>query len=199
METYKLIIKKSSAASIIISIGCYVLLKLNNAIGIVLFSFGLLSVCYLNLDLFTGKCGFVIEDRIKFAHLIVGLLVNLVVGYLCGLIYSFVDSDIYIEALNKVAQMETSFSFFVRSILCGIVMYTAVYTYKKGSVLGILLGVPLFLFASFQHSIANAIYLGTSRTFSLSIIPCILGNFIGSILICCLSNNCMKGGVYHAN
>ena len=58
------LIKKSIAASLLISLGNYALLKLGNPIGPVIFAFGLLGVCYLGLNLFTGKCGFLFEKTL---------------------------------------------------------------------------------------------------------------------------------------
>ena len=46
------LIKKSVAASLLIGLGNFVLLKLGNPIGPVIFAFGLLGVCYLGLNLF---------------------------------------------------------------------------------------------------------------------------------------------------
>ena len=43
---------------------------------------GLLSVCYMGLNLFTGKCGFIVEDKIKAKDLAIILIVNLIVGSL---------------------------------------------------------------------------------------------------------------------
>lgn len=192
MNKYFEIIKKSAGASILISLGCYVLLKIGNPFGPFLFSLGLLGVCYLNLNLFTGKCGFYIKDKIKKLDIFLMLFINLIVGYLCGLAYSYTDIDIFNSALEKVVTWDISVGFFIKSILCGIVMYTAVCIYKKGSNLGILLGVPLFIFAGFQHCIANVIYMGVARTFDLSIIVCIIGNFVGSILAYYFSKETIK-------
>ena len=60
------LINKSIGASILIGLGDYALLKVGNPIGPILFTLGLLGVCYMGLNLFTGKCGFIIEDKIKF-------------------------------------------------------------------------------------------------------------------------------------
>jgi len=67
--------------------------------------------------------------------------------------------------------------------LCGVIMYIAVYMYKKGTPFGIIYGIPLFIFCGFQHCIANVITMGIARTFDLSIIICIIGNFLGSLFI----------------
>ena len=62
-------------------------------------------------------------------------------------------------------------------------MYIAVYMYKKGTPLGIIFGIPLFIFCGFQHCIANIITLGVARTFDLSLLICIIGNFLGSLIV----------------
>ena len=100
-----------------------------------------------------------------------------------GLAYSITDIDVYKNAIVKVATWDLSIAFFIKSILCGIIMYIAVFMYKKGTALGIIYGIPLFIFSGFQHCIANIVTMGVARTFHLSIIICILGNFIGSLLM----------------
>ncbi len=179
----KELVNKSIGASILISLGNYALLKLGSPIGPIIFAFGLLGVCYMGQNLFTGKCGFIIQDKIKFDDILIILEVNLIAGYILGLIYSYTDSTIYKAALDKVATWDISFAFFIKSVLCGIIMYIAVLLYKKGTSLGIIYGIPLFIFCGFQHCIANIITLGVARTFSFSIIVCIIGNLIGSLLM----------------
>ena len=183
------LINKSIAAALLISLGNYALLKLGNPIGPVIFALGLLGVCYMGLNLFTGKCGFLFQDKIKPLNLVIILVVNLISGYLFGLMYSICDAEIYNNAISKVASWEMSLAFFIKSILCGIIMYIAVYMYKKGSPLGIIYGIPLFIFCGFQHCIANIITLGVARTFHFSIIICILGNFIGSLFVWYISKD----------
>ena len=181
------LILKSVGASLLISLGNYALLKLGSPIGPVIFAFGLLGVCFMKLNLFTGKCGFLFEDKIKIIDLLIILLVNLAAGYLFGYIYSFADQDIVTSAVAKAATYEISISFFIRSILCGIIMYIAVLMYRKNTNLGIIYGIPLFIFCGFQHCIANVITLGVAHTFSWSLLICILGNFVGSLMMWYLS------------
>ena len=140
-------------------------------------------------NLFTGKCGFLFQDKIKPLDLLIILAVNLIAGYLFGLLYSIVDMEVFNNAVSKVATWELSISFFVKSLLCGIIMYIAVFMYKKGTPLGIIYGIPLFIFCGLQHCIANIITLGVARTFDLSIIICILGNFIGSLFMWFISKD----------
>ena len=188
-KQYVELINKSIAASLLIALGNYALLKLGNPIGPVIFALGLLGVCYMGLNLFTGKCGFLFQDKIKPLHLLIILVVNLIAGYLIGLVFSITDVDVFNNAVAKVATWEVSMAFFIKSILCGIIMYIAVFMYKKGTPLGIIYGIPLFIFCGFQHCIANIITLGAARTFDLSIIICILGNFLGSLFVWFISKD----------
>ncbi len=189
MKKYLELINKSFGAALLIALGNYALLKLGNPIGPVIFAFGLLGVCYMGLNLFTGKCGFLFEDRIKIIDLLIILIGNLIFGYLIGYLFSFTDKEIVENAIKKVATWDISVSFFLKSMLCGIIMYIAVYMYRKNTPLGIIFGIPLFIFCGFQHCIANVITLGVAKTFDLSLLICILGNFIGSLLMWYLSKS----------
>lgn len=189
MKKYVELISKSAGAALLIALGNYALLKLGNPIGPVIFALGLLGVCYMGLNLFTGKCGFLFQDKIKPLDLLIILVVNLLAGYLIGLVFSTLDEEVFKNAVSKVATWEISFPFFIKSVLCGIIMYIAVYMYKKQTPLGIIYGIPLFIFCGFQHCIANIITLGVARTFHWSIVICILGNFVGSLIMWYLSKN----------
>lgn len=186
-STRLVLIKKSIAAACLIGLGDYVLLKLGSPLGPFLFAFGLLGVCYLKLNLFTGKCGFLVESKLSLRYLSLILLVNLISGYLLGLLFSCADSALIASAAEKVSTWSFSLSFFLKSLFCGAIMYIAVKLYKRGTSLGILLGVPLFIFCGFQHCIANAITLGVARELSWSslacLLLCVLGNFLGSLVV----------------
>ena len=176
------LIRLSVGASLLIGLGDYVLLKIGEPLGPFLFAFGLLGVCVLGLNLFTGKCGFWIEDGIKIWELLIILVANLIAGYLFGVMFSLMDGSVAMAAEAKVASWEISWGFFLKSVMCGAIMYLAVVLFRRGTKLGILLGVPLFIFCGFQHSIANAITMGVATTFSWTILLCALGNFVGAIV-----------------
>ena len=61
--------------------------------------------------------------------------------------------------------------------------------YRKKTSLGIIYGIPLFIFCGFQHCIANVITMGVASTFDFSIFICVLGNFIGSLFIWYVSSD----------
>lgn len=178
---YGELVRKSIAASVLIGLGNYILLKMGEPLGPVLFAFGLLGVCVLGLNLFTGKCGFLIEDKIHPLDLILILAVNLLAGYLLGIFFSICDGGIVEAAASKVAGWEVSWAFLGKSVLCGVIMYLAVAIYRKGSKLGVLFGVPLFIFCGFQHCIANVITLGVAHAWDWSLLLAIVGNFVGAL------------------
>ena len=134
-------------------------------------------------NLFTGKCGFLISDKIKLLDLFLILLFNLIAGYLLGLLFSFTDKEVLSNAVSRVTTWEFSFPYFVKGVMCGVIMYIAVFMYKKGTPLGIIFGIPLFIFCGFQHCIANIITLGAAQTMHVAIILAIIGNFVGSLLM----------------
>ncbi len=183
------LINKSIGAAFLISLGNYVLLKLGNPLGPFLFALGLLGVCYMGQNLFTGKAGFVIEDHINIQTISIILIVNLISGYLFGLIYGYADPDLITVANSKILSWEFSLAFFIKAFLCGTIMYIAVKMYKQGTPLGIIYGIPLFIFCGFQHCIANIITLGVAASFDLSIILAIIGNFVGSLFIWYISKD----------
>ena len=186
------LIKKSCAASLLIGLGNFALLKLGNPIGPIIFAFGLLGVCYLGLNLFTGKCGFLFESKLKLRDLLVILVINLIFGYLVGLLFRVADPTIVDAATAKVATWDFSLAFFIKSILCGVIMYLAVKMFKKGTPLGIIFGIPLFIFCGFQHCIANVITLGVALSFSWSLILAVIGNFVGSLITSFITTNAQK-------
>ena len=177
------LLKKSVAASLLIALGDYALLKLGEPLGPFLFALGLLGVCYLGLNLFTGKCGFLFADHIPFLDLMWILVGNLAAGWVFGWLFSVAEPGLAEAANAKIGTWSVSLPFFLRACLCGVVMYVAVLLYRKGTPLGIVFGIPLFIFCGFQHCIANVITLGVARTFDWSLPVAVAGNFLGSLAI----------------
>ena len=177
------LVRKSVGAAMLIGLGDFALLKLGNPIGPVIFAFGLLGVCYMGQNLFTGKCGFLFADKIRFFDLMVILVVNLIAGYLMGVIFSTMDAEVVTAAVSKVESWEMSVAFFLKAVMCGVIMYIAVYMYRKGTPLGIIFGIPLFIFCGFQHCIANVITMGVATTFDWTLVLGVVGNFVGSVAV----------------
>lgn len=176
------LIKKSAVAAIMIALGDFVLLKIGAPLGAFLFAFGLLGVCALGANLFTGKAGAMKKNGFKIQDMLVILVANLVVGYLIGLLMSFCDESVKTTAIEKVATWDFSIAFFIKAFFCGAIMFTTVQSFKK-TPLSVFVGVPLFILCGFQHCIANIITLGIANTWHWSIILAIAGNWLGAIAV----------------
>ena len=165
-----------------IALGDFVLLKIGAPLGAFLFAFGLLGVCALGANLFTGKAGAMKKNGLKIQDMLVILVANLVVGYLIGLLMSFCDESVKTTAIEKVATWDFSVAFFIKAFFCGAIMFITVQSFKK-TPLSVFVGVPLFILCGFQHCIANIITLGIANTWHWSIILAITGNWLGAIAV----------------
>ena len=188
----------SILAGICISIGCVVNLRVGGVAGAVLFAFGLTTVVYYGLKLYTGTAGFI---RLKgdWSMLAVVLLGNIVGCLLSAWLISYAQPDC-IEPATKILASRLAkgpWACFLLAIGCGFIMTTAVEFARKGKMLPLLLGVPVFILCGFAHSIADAFYfllslLGDNSQLTLNsqlstlnfqlllvYLSEVLGNFVG--------------------
>ena len=187
---------RSVCAGILIAIGGSIFLSLkdqNNIIAAVLFSVALLCICYREYFLFTGKVGYIVESHkgSDVANLLIGLVGNLVTTFLLGLLIRYA-----IPAQGAVAETlcqgkldsQALWQTFVRAVFCGFLMYLAVSILKdKSTPLGIIYGIPVFILAGFEHSIADMFYFGASGIYTgkafLFVLIVVLGNSVGGMLL----------------
>ena len=190
------------SAAIMISIGGSVFLACpdNRYYGAVFFSVALLSICYLGYYLYTGKIGYVVADHSpkNCAALGVGLACNLAVTFPVGMLIRKALPNLgeRAQAICE-AKLEQSFgSTLVRAIFCGVLMYIAVEIFRsKKSPIGVLFGIPVFILAGFEHSIADMFYFGASGIadgkIALFELAAVLGNSIGSVILPLLGVLCV--------
>lgn len=173
---------KSIFAGLMIGIAGLVYLNVNPIwVGSILFSIGLIIVCILEYNLYTGKIGYIksYKDIPKMFKYIIG---NFIGVFLISLTTTVSSIDIV------TAKLEIPYYLLLlKSIGCGFLMYIAVDIYKNNkSIVGILCCVPAFILAGFEHSIADMFYLCCSKMFELQYIPFIIivliGNAIGALL-----------------
>ena len=117
----------SILAGICISIGCVVNLRVGGVAGAVLFAFGLTTVVYYGLKLYTGTAGFI---RLKgdWSMLAVVLLGNIVGCFLSAWLISYAQPDC-IEPATKILASRLAkgpWACFLLAIGCGFIMTTAV-------------------------------------------------------------------------
>lgn len=192
------ILFKSFLAGIMIAIGGTVFLSIENkVIGASLFSIGLFGVLIYNLNLYTGKIGYLITNfNLKYIkELIITLIGNFIGACSVGFIlrYTRIYDNIYEKALNlaNTKLNDNILSIFILSIFCGLLMYFAVNGFKKqtdfGKYLVVYLGVAVFILCGFEHCIANMYYFSVADIWSLKTLGytgiMVLGNSIGSFII----------------
>lgn len=135
----------------------------NHYIGALLFCIGLFTICTFNLNLFTGKVGYAEKWR-EIRNLGTIWLGNLLGTYLCALLITTAIPEIAdfsnVLALSRISQ--TAYKTAILSTLCGILMFIAVETYKRGQLLGILFCVPTFILCGFEHSVADMFYFAAA-------------------------------------
>lgn len=181
-----------------IAIGGTVFLSIENkVIGASLFSIGLFGVLIYNLNLYTGKIGYLITNfNLKYIkELIITLIGNLIGACGVGFIlrYTRIYDKIYEKSLilANTKLNDNILSIFILSIFCGLLMYYAVNGFKKqtdfGKYLVVYLGVAVFILCGFEHCIANMYYFSVADIWSLKTLGytgiMVLGNSIGSFII----------------
>ena len=186
-ELFHKVLPLAILAGICISIGCVVNLRVGGVAGAVLFAFGLTTVVYYGLKLYTGTAGF-IRQRGDWAMLTVVLLGNIVGCWLSALTIAYAQPDC-IEPATAILSGRLAkgpWACFLLAIGCGFIMTTAVEFGRKGKMLPLLFGVPVFILCGFAHSIADAFYflLSPAQVLAqpavLAVYLCeVLGNFVG--------------------
>ena len=174
-------------AGICISIGCVVNLRVGGVAGAVLFAFGLTAVVSYGMKLYTGTAGF-IRRQGDWTMLLVVLLGNIMGCLLTSWLIAYAQPDCVAPAAalleGRVAKGPLACG--LLAVGCGFIMTTAVEFARKGKMLPLLLGVPVFILCGFAHSIADAFYFLVSpaeqlcRPVVLAVYLCeVLGNFVG--------------------
>lgn len=206
MKKYLDYLIKSIFAGIMIGIAGTVYLRVdNNIVGAFLFSIGLLVICMYGMNLYTGKIGYVLINKLNYIYeLLITILGNFIGTFLVArlvLLTRFKSISVKAVDLVNLKLNDNLFSIFILAVLCGILMYIAVNNYKKinneiGKYSCIFMCVMVFILSGFEHSIANMYYISVANLLSLKsllyILIMILGNSVGSILIALYYNRFYK-------
>ena len=160
---------KGIYAGIMIGIGGTIYLSMSSKVlGAIFFSIGLMMICIFNMNLYTGKIGYIINNT-RYAYL------------------SETAREISMIKIN-----DSIISILILAMFCGILMFLAVDNYKKNKsdfakYLGIFMCVIVFILSGFEHCIANMFYFSLASLWSTKslwyILIMIIGNSIGAILI----------------
>ena len=171
---------KAIAAGLAISVGATAYMACDvKIIGALLFTAGLFTICFLDLKLYTGAIGYLLDMKRPWECAVIwcGNAVGCAMG---GILLRY--------SLPSVAQVATKITATkleipllkgaILGIFCGMLMYIAVHNYKKNSstvakIVGILVCIPAFIICGFEHCIANVVYF-TMGISNVSQLPRIL-------------------------
>lgn len=175
------IIAKGIWGGIFIAIGTLVFLSLYpSPLAPCLFSVGLLSIFLLDEKLFTGAVSFL--SKKTWQNVLTILVCNLI-G--CAVLFMLPPSEVAQTIIaNKVALHPLLVV--AKGALCGVTITAALMCHLKGQTWMSIVYVMVFILAGFEHSIANACFIISSRVFTLDTLYLFLlsalGNTIGSVI-----------------
>lgn len=202
-EYYRSIFFKGIMAGIMIGIGGIVyLMAENKVIGSCLFSFGLFTIIRYGFALYTGKVGYIPENK---PYYIAEVVVTFI-GNACGtslaaglVLLTRVGDKVHekAEAAMTVKTNDGIASCFVLGIFCGLLMYLAVQNAKScrevgadtSMVFGTVVPVMIFILSGFNHSVADCFYYFAAYPTgkgALYILIVAFGNAIGGMLVPCM-------------
>ena len=184
---------KSILAGLMIGIGGTAFLSCESrVVGALLFTTGLITICNMGYMLFTGKVCYALENDWRYAiTLALITLGNLIACVLYGTAVGQYLPKVAEKAadLCQAKLLQAGGQTFFLGMLCGVLMYIAVVTYRRqeglSRYIGIVTCVPAFILCGFEHSVADAVYLsmaglpaGTWRFLFIVL----AGNAVGGLL-----------------
>lgn len=183
-------------AGIAIAIGGVVFLSCESKLaGASLFAVGLLAVCTLGLNLYTGKICYALDNRPAYLlECLVVWLGNLVGTVGTGLLIRCTRLTSVVEkgaALCDVKLGDNLLSIFILAAFCNMLIYLAVENYKKnphevGKYMAIYFGVVVFIMAGFEHCVANMFYFAVGGAWTLKaflyLVVMTIGNAVGGLV-----------------
>lgn len=194
------ILFSSIFAGILIALGACIYLALFSTakiVGSLFFGIGLYLIIQFGLYLYTGKVGFLLDNKPSYIiDLLVCFFGNLIGIALVSVPVSFSRTG---ENLIPIAETivegkynDSWWSVLILSIFCGVIIYLAVIGHRKvdnpvGRILSVFIPISMFILLGFEHVVANAAYFIIARKFDLKVllwfVIMFFGNGIGSILL----------------
>lgn len=170
---------KSIFGGISISIASIIYLHTGGIIGAFLFSIGLLMILNMDYRLFTGTVGYVTTNYInKNAIVLIGNVIGCLMAYL---FHHPVALEFVTEKLSNPLSLV-----FVKSMICGLMICTAVECFKRKKDYMVPLCVMGFILFGAEHCIADLCYILTAHDVSIDAIIFLIvvaaGNSVGAIL-----------------
>lgn len=187
----KQLIKTSITAGIVLSIFIYAsVLFLNQYLSAFIISLGILFINLLNINTFTDRAGFILTIS-DITTIITVMIWNIFGIYIGTVIFKTLpNSNKLFEISSELVRLKLSeniISYFIESILCGMINFLAILSFSKyKNYLTIILPIMMIIICGFEHSLINSFYYIASNKFLISIpylFINIFGNMLGSALL----------------
>ena len=153
---------------------------LNKFIGALMFCIGLYTIIHFELWLYTGKVGYVLDNKPNY-------LINILVCFLGNLVGAlFLSFIISLTSIGPTLQERAStivdskmsstwYSILILSIMCGVMIYLAVEGHKKAKytlakTIFAFFPIILFILAGFEHVVANVAYFTYAHVFDFKVV-----------------------------
>lgn len=157
---------RSLTAGVFIGLGAMVYMATPGIIGALLFCIGLMGVVKFDALLFTGKIGYIDNDKFTFMLYLRILFYNVIGIWLVCSMFAIYMPEKYITAATSIVQSRLlTKNIYLGAIGCGMLMTYAVYGFRNReketpalSYLNILWAVPVFIMCGFPHCIADVGY-----------------------------------------
>lgn len=209
MKNYFKLVLSSVYSGIAVGVGSFIFLlasyylppsfTVGKFVASALFSIGLIVICLFSLALYTGRVGFFLDERSKIKQRTIDLptilLGNTIGAFAIGILFHFIFinftglQDLVVTVSNNKI---SSNMVLLEGILCGAMVYIAVYSYKNFTnpgmkIIGIIVPITLFVATGLQHCIANMFFFGMAFNWNIGVlwnlIAVILTNSVGALLI----------------
>ena len=197
MERTRQLVSAIIAGMLIGMGGTVFLSQANPVVGSFLFAIGLFTIVAFQLQLFTGKIGYLpFQPPVYFVELGITWVGNLIGTGLTAFmvrnsrIFSGMEERVASVVAAKLA--DNCLSIFILAIFCGMLMFIAVDVFKtiQGSTLSfiaVFVPVMVFILSGFEHVIANMFYFSLAGAWNgrcaLMMVVMTLGNSVGGMLI----------------
>lgn len=189
---------KSIYSGLCIGLGGTVYLSCDNKIlGSFLFGLGLFTILNFGFNLFTGKVGYFVNNKVNYwGFLGIVWLGNFIGTFVFAKLMAATRYGAALQAkanaLCIIKDGDGFASLLVLGIFCGMLMFIAADGYKTvenqvGKVFIVFLPVMVFILSGFEHCIADMFYFSLAGDFSTTMLKALvaitIGNSIGGGLI----------------
>ncbi len=186
-----------SGIIIVLGVMCYLSIE-DKVVGAFIFNIGLVAILTFEFNLYTGKIGYIVCEKISYVKRVLIILLGNFIGavgtsYLVLMTRYGVKVADKAKLLSDIKLNDDLLSILILAIFCGVFMFLAVDGFKHikheiGKYLLIILCIMGFILGGFEHSIADIVYLTLAQTLftiegMLVILVALIGNGLGAIII----------------